>query len=80
MYGGQTYLITSIADRKMTNVSAGSAKGCGHQIKTGLLRGRYESMSWVMAMLQANMARYAKIVVVADRTGHKVGLVKDWTC
>ncbi len=61
----------------MTNASARRAKITGHDVKAGLLGGRYECMTWVMAMLQANVARNAKIVVVANGTGHKVGLIKD---
>lgn len=61
----------------MTDASARSAKITSHDVKASLLSGRYKSMSWVMAMLQANVARKAKIVIVADGTGHKVGLIKD---
>ncbi len=34
-------------------------------------------MAGVMAMLQPNVAWYAQIVVLADKTCDKVGLVKD---
>ena len=61
----------------MTNVSARSANFNSHEIKAGLLRGRYESMTWMMAMLQANVARDAKVVVVADGTGYKFGFIED---
>ena len=61
----------------MTNVAARSAKIGSHRIKVGILGSRYQSMTWMMAMLQANMARNAKIIIITDGTSHEVGFVKN---
>ena len=36
-------------------------------------------MVWVVAMLPADMARDAKVVIVAHGAGDELGLIEDWT-
>ncbi len=49
----------------MTNVTAWSEQGLSNEIELGLLNSGFEGMFRVVAMLHANMARNAEIIVGA---------------
>ncbi len=68
----RTYLVTSITDSIVANVTARSEQSLRDEIKLGLLNSRLESMLGVVAMLHANMARNAKIIVGARSASDKV--------
>jgi hypothetical protein len=65
-------LVTSITDSIVANVTARSEQSLRDEIKLGLLNSRLESMLGVVAMLHANMARNAKIIVGARSASDKV--------
>lgn len=66
------YLITSVAEGKVTHIAARSAEiGC-HCIESCLFRGWLKSVAGVMPMFQTDMARDTEIVVLADGAGDKV--------
>jgi hypothetical protein len=56
----------------VANVTTWSEQGLGNEIKLGLLNSRFECMLWVVAMLHANVARNAEIIVRAGGAGDKV--------
>jgi hypothetical protein len=56
----------------VTNVTAWSKQGLSNEIKLCILNSRLECMLWVVAMLHANMARNAKVIVGAGSAGDKV--------
>jgi hypothetical protein len=68
----RTYLVTSITDSIVANVTARSEQSLRDEIKLGLLNSRLESMLGVVAMLHANMARNAEIIVGARSASDKV--------
>jgi hypothetical protein len=67
-----TYLITSVADSVVTNVTAWSEQSLGDEVKLRVLHSGLECMLGVVTMLHANMARDAEIKVGAAGAGDKV--------
>ena len=56
----------------MANVAAWSQQSLGDEVKLGLLDSRFESMLGVVAMLHADMASNAEIIVGARSAGDEV--------
>ena len=73
-----TYLIATVTYRVVTHVAARSAEAVRQRCELGVPRSRSKAMARMMAMLKPNMARYAKIIVLADETCDKVGLVENY--
>ena len=67
-----TYLITSITDSVVTNVTAWSEQSLSDEVKLRILNSRLECMLGVVTMLHANMAGDAEIKVWAAGAGDKV--------
>ena len=66
------YLVTSITDSIVANVTAWSEQSLGDEVKLGLFDSRLESMLGVVAMLHADMAGNAEIKVGARSAGDEV--------
>jgi hypothetical protein len=59
-------LVTSIAKSKMAHVAAGGTEQLSHRIKSCFFRDGCKRVAWVVAMLQADVARNTKVVVFTD--------------
>ena len=74
----KTYIVTTIANRPVASVAAGSQEGHGHLGEGGLARSWCEAVVRVVTVLHSNVARHTKVVVVAYLACDELGLVKDY--
>jgi hypothetical protein len=65
-------LITTVTDSIVTNVATWSKQSLCNDIKVGIFNSRHECMLWVVTMLQAYVARNAKIIVWAGCASNEV--------
>lgn len=72
------YLVATIADGIVANVTARSKKSLCQKIKVGVLNSRHKRMLGVVTVLHTNVARNAKIIIVACSAGNEVLFGEFW--
>lgn len=65
-------LVTSITNSIMASVAAWSKEGLSNKVEGCILNSRFECVLGVVAVLHADVARNAKVIVGASSASHKV--------
>ena len=71
------YLVATVADGRMTNISPGIAKIFAHRRQLCVRRSSSEGMAWMMTVLGTSVALKAEIVVIAGGACDELVLGQD---
>lgn len=73
-------LLAAVANSRVADIAAGSTKELGQRADVRFLavNRRLESVTWVVTVLRADVAREAKVIILAIDTSDEVGLGEDY--